>query len=73
MNKNKNKITMKEYWYKHTVPKLNYSFNTNYKENINICVPTFNKQLRLNISISVANNENAEYESKLKISLFMIS
>jgi len=38
MNKDKNKITIKAYWYKHTVAKLNYC----------------NKQLRLNIFITAA-------------------
>jgi len=54
MNIDKNKITIKAYWYKRNVAKLNQSFNPHNKESINIWVPAFNKQLRFNISISAA-------------------
>ena len=43
------------YRFKHNLARVNHSYNTRYKDNINICVPISKKQLGLKSSISTAS------------------
>ena len=48
-------ILLSLYRFKHNLARVNHSYNTRYKENINICVPISKKQLGLKSSISTAS------------------
>lgn len=48
-------ILLSFYKFKLNLAKVNHSYNTRYKENINIYVPTFKKQIGLKSSISAAS------------------
>lgn len=47
-------ILLSLYRFKHKLAIVNHSYNTRYKENIDICVPIFKKQLGLKSSVSTA-------------------
>jgi len=48
-------ILLSSYRFRHNLAKVNHEYNNRYKENINICVPFFKKQLGLKSSVSTAN------------------
>jgi len=49
-------ILLSFYRFKHNLVRVNNSCNTRYKENINICVPFFKKQLSMNSPIRSYSN-----------------
>jgi len=45
---------MSFYRFKHNIASIKHSYCTRYKQNVNICIPNFKKQLALNSSLSTA-------------------